>query len=117
MCRPVPEAELFARRAHDRCQGRSERQRASPWELPLDKIPPGGRTRRPYGSVQYYALMFGPYSDPRIGAEIGGIFGRAGERIRAQRERSADREKVGNRPRVEPSDTDQLIDDFEQAIK
>lgn len=61
--------------------------------------------------------MFGPFSDPRVGVEIGGIFGRASERIRERRERSVERERVGNRARAEPSDTDHLIDDFESAIR
>lgn len=61
--------------------------------------------------------MFGPFSDIRAGVEIGSIFGRAGERIREKRERSSERESLGNRARAEPSDTDELIDDFETAVR
>jgi hypothetical protein len=61
--------------------------------------------------------MFGPFTDIRAGVEIGSIFGRAGERIREKRERSSERESLGNRARAEPSDTDELINDFETAIR
>lgn len=61
--------------------------------------------------------MFGPFSDPVVAVEIGDVFGRASERIREARVRSADRENVGNRARVETSDTDDLIDQFESSVR
>jgi hypothetical protein len=61
--------------------------------------------------------MFGPFSNSRTAVEVGNIFGEAGERIRQMREKSAERESLGNRARVEPSDTDHLIHDFETAVR
>jgi hypothetical protein len=60
--------------------------------------------------------MFGPFNDPRVAAAIGQVFGQASERVRERRERSAEREAVGNRGRREDSDTDDLIDEFETAV-
>jgi len=60
--------------------------------------------------------MFGPFANSSTAVEIGNIFGEAGERIRKMRELSAEREALGQRARVETSDTDSLIDDFETAV-
>lgn len=60
--------------------------------------------------------MFGPFSDPRIATGIGGIFGEASERVRQRRHRSTKREDLGSPARIETSDSDDLIDDFQAAV-
>lgn len=61
--------------------------------------------------------MFGPFPDPSTAVEIGRIFGDAGEHIRQKRERSDKRASFGERARLETSDTDDLVDDFEVGIR